>query len=479
MNLNKNIQVDPNILTNLLDEANFSQKHRKIWILSSMGILLDGFDLFVLSIALPLIIHYFQATPLQAGLIGASATFGSIIGCFLGGILTDKCGRKKIFLLDLGLFIISAVLCGLAWSIETLILFRFILGIGVGADYPICASYVSEFMPKKLRGKMLIGAFSFQAVGIFLAALIGLTILHLYPNESSWRYMLLFGVIPATLILIARRDFPESARWHIKRGENSAAIKIICRTLHDIPGKLIDCIKLCQKKYPLSKCKTEENDSHCFMSLFLPEMRKKIILITIPWFLMDVIFYGIGLFTPIILAAMAFKGDGSNFITDDILATEGTAFLDIFLIIGFLLNILLIEKAGRMKLQILGFIGMAIGLIMMILGSVGVNSYVLLLFAGFAIYNLLMNLGPNATTFILPAELFPTSIRATAHGFAAGIAKFGAALGIILVPLINDEYGISITLLIMLVLTIIAVIVTIGFRIETMGKSLEDIVSTN
>ncbi|PWR70717.1 MFS transporter [Methanospirillum stamsii] len=474
MDISHTEKIESSTLTCLLDDACFTKKHQKIWALSSMGILLDGFDLFVLSVALPLIIYYFGATPIQAGLIGAAATIGAIAGSVIGGHLTDKYGRKKIFLLDLGLFIIAAILCGMAWSIESLILFRFLLGIGVGADYPICASYVSEFMPKKIRGRMLIGAFSFQAVGIFLAAAIGLAILYIYPDELSWRFMLLVGAIPATFILVARRDIPESARWHIKRGESGQAVRIICRTLHDLPQTLKDCIsqfRLLQK----SPFETSEPSHIPYSTLFSKSMRKKTLLVTVPWFLMDVVFYGIGLFTPILLAAMAFEGDGTNFIADDILATEGTAFLDIFLIIGFILNIILIERLGRMKLQIYGFAGMAAGLCLLIIGSMYGSSLIFLLFTGFAVYNLLMNMGPNATTFILPAELFPTHIRATAHGFAAGIAKSGAALGIILVPVLKEMYGITVTLLVMLILVLIALMVTVMCRIETTGRSLEDI----
>jgi len=474
MPLNSPTGIDQSALTCLLDDACFTRKHRKIWFLSSMGILLDGFDLFVLSVALPLIIHYFGATALQAGLIGAAATLGAIAGSVIGGRLTDKYGRKKIFLLDLGLFVIAAICCGMAWSVESLILFRFILGLGVGADYPICASYVSEFMPKNIRGRMLIGAFSFQAVGIFLAAAIGLLILVLYPNELAWRFMLLVGAIPATIILVARRDIPESARWHMKRGETTDAIRIICKTLHDLPGAMKDCISQFRISHPTINEKPDVK-SQPYSVLFSKEMRKRTILVTVPWFLMDVVFYGIGIFTPLLLAAMAFEGSGTNFIADDILATEGTAFLDIFLIIGFILNIILIERIGRMKLQIIGFTGMAVGLGILIIGSLYNSTMIGLLFVGFAIYNLLMNMGPNATTFVLPAELYPTEMRATAHGFAAGIAKLGAALGIILVPILKEGWGIPVTLGVMLGLVILALIITFLCRIETTGRSLEEI----
>lgn len=466
--------VQSSVFTTLLDDARFNGKHRKIWLLSSMGIFLDGFDLFILSIALPLIIPYFGATPLEAGLIGASATIGAIFGSIFGGYLTDKYGRKKIFLLDLGIFVISAILCGMAWSINSLILFRFILGVGVGADYPICASYVSEFMPKKIRGRLLISSFAFQAVGIFAAAAVGLLILLLYPTELSWRMMLLVGAIPATLILVARRDIPESPRWHMKRGELLHAIRIICKTVCGLPEALKNCILKYKNELKNSIYEAEAQNPP-FSILFTKDMRRRTILVTVPWFLMDVVFYGIGIFTPLFLATLAFKGEGVDYIADNILALQGTAFLDIFLIIGFVLNIILIERIGRMKLQIIGFAGMIVGLFILVIASLFNFSTIFLLFLGFTIYNLLMNMGPNATTFILPAELYPTKIRATAHGFAAGIAKFGAAVGIILVPVINEFYGITITMSVMLILVLIALITTVVCRIETAGKSLEDI----
>jgi hypothetical protein len=189
---------------------------------------------------------------------------------------------------------------------------------------------------------------------------------------------------------------------------------------------------------------------------------------------MDLVFYGVGLFTPIILASMAFSGEGMDLIASDFASSEGTAFLDIFLILGFVINIILIERVGRMHLQIIGFAGMAAGLMMMII-AVLLNNPIVIIFSGFAIYNLLMNMGPNATTFIIPAELFPTELRGTAHGFAAGMVKIGAALGIILVPVMKSSVGLAGTLLFLLCMVMAALFVTIAFRIETTGFSLEDI----
>lgn len=474
MNTISESDAKPTSLISLLDESEFTRKHRNIWALSAMGILLDGFDLFVLSVALPLIDGAFHTTPLQTGLIGAAATIGAIIGAIGGGYLTDRFGRQKILMIDLAIFILFAILSGFSWNVESLIFFRFMLGVGIGADYPICASYIAEFMPRRIRGRMLIGAFSFQAVGIFFAAAVGLGILWIYPNEIAWRFMLMVGAIPALIILILRRRVPESARWCLKAGENKRAATIICQTIQKFPHLVAECLKKIIEPISADSHTCLDSSKPGVRVLFTTQYRNKTILATIPWFLMDLVFYGIGLFTPILLASMAFSGDGMGVIASDFAASKGTAFLDIFLIFGFLLNIILIERVGRMHLQIIGFLGMAVGLVMMTIASL-TNNPVAIVFAGFAIYNLLMNMGPNATTFIIPAELFPTELRGTAHGFSAGIAKMGAALGIVLVPVLKASFGLTMTLITLFFLVLIALITTFIFRIETTGFSLEDL----
>lgn len=150
-----------------------------------------------MSIALPLIVVQFSPSPLALGAVGAASIIGAIFGALIGGKLYDRFGRKKVFMVDLVIFIVFATLSTVAWNLESLILFRFLLGVGIGADYPICASYVSEFMPKRIRGRMLIAAFSVQAVGIFAAAAVGLLILAMYPSDAAWRWMLAAGAIPA------------------------------------------------------------------------------------------------------------------------------------------------------------------------------------------------------------------------------------------------------------------------------------------
>lgn len=146
---------------------------------------------------------------------------------------------------------------------------------------------------------------------------------------------------------------------------------------------------------------------------------------------------------------------------------------------GFHFKYLARERLGRIKLQIIGFARMFKGLLILAaagvsMGETGTASLYLVI-SGFVLFNILVNMGPNATTFILLAELFPTKLRASAHGLATSTAKFGATLGIFILPIIKDKIGLPAALISLSVPVLIGLIVAIVFRVQTMGRSLEDI----
>lgn len=151
-----------------LDGARFSRLHRKFWLLAALGIMLDGFDFFIIGVANPLIAQEFDATAWQTGLVSSAAIVGAIFGAAFLGPLGDKLGRRRIFHYDLVMFAVFSIGCMVAWDLWSLIGFRFLLGIAIGLDYPIAASYLAEILPAKNRGRWLVSAFALQAVGMLL-----------------------------------------------------------------------------------------------------------------------------------------------------------------------------------------------------------------------------------------------------------------------------------------------------------------------
>lgn len=454
-----------------LDRARITPLHRRFWLLAGLGILLDGFDFFIIGVANPLIAEDFGTSAAEKGLVSAAAIVGAVFGAGLLGPLADKIGRRRLFKFDLWLFVVFSLLCIVAWDVWSLIAFRFALGIAIGLDYPIAASYLAEILPAARRGRWLVAAFSLQAVGIVLGAGVGVVVLELAPDLDSWRWMLGFGVVPALIIIWLRRATPESPRWLAQNGREAEA-RQVAEQLTGHPVAVTDEDR--RRTAPVA----EGPAAFVQPALFSRRWRRRTIFTAVPWFLMDIATYGVGIFTPTLLAAMALAGPDASFIADDIASTKGTALLDVFLVVGFVGAIVLVDRLGRVRLQITGFAAMAAALALLALAEGldgGGAEHLPLVVVGFVVFNTFMNAGPNATTYALPAEVFPSDMRAAGHGFAAACAKLGAALGVFLFPILLDDLGASALLLILAGMCLLALLVTAAFRIETAGRSLEEL----
>ena len=454
-----------------LDQAPFTRLHFRFWLLAALGILLDGFDFFIIGVASPLLAEDFGLSDAEKGLVTAAAIVGAIFGAGLLGPLADRIGRRRIFRFDLILFIAFSLICMLAWNVWSLIAFRFVLGIAIGLDYPIAASYLAEVLPSRARGRWLVSAFSLQAIGILIGAIVGVVVLAILPEVTSWRWMLGFGAIPALVIVLLRRGVPESPRWLAQNGrEEEAAAVTEALVRHPVTVTAVDRAK--QEETP------EGLKALVQPRLFKRELRRRTAFTALPWFLMDIATYGVGIFTPTLIAAIAVHGANTTFIADDIASTKLTAALDVFLPVGFAIAIYLVDRVGRIPLQIAGFAGMTVALCLLAtveLLAGGGESHLALVAIGFAIFNTFMNAGPNATTYALPAEVFPSEVRAAGHGFAAASAKFGAALGVFLFPILLADIGASALLFGVAGCCLLALAITIVLRIEPKGRTLEDL----
>jgi MFS family permease len=454
-----------------LDEAPFTELHFRFWLLAALGIMLDGFDFFIIGVAGPLLTMDFNLSSAEEGLVTAAAIVGAIFGAGLLGPLADKIGRRRIFRVDLVIFVVFSIICMFAWSVWSLIAFRFVLGIAIGLDYPIAASYLAEVLPAKARGRWLVSAFSLQAVGILMGAAVGVIVLSIAPHVDAWRWMLGFGALPALVIIWLRRGVPESPRWLAQNGREEEAAEVTEQLVgHPVVVTEADRAKSVETPEGLKALIQPR--------LFKRDMIRRTVFTSVPWFLMDIATYGVGVFTPTLIAAMIVHGANTHFLADDIASTKATAVLDIFLPIGFMIAILLVERVGRIPLQIVGFIGMTVGLCILATADLlhgGGEAHLPMVAVGFVLFNTLMNAGPNATTYALPAEVFPSEIRAAGHGFAAACAKFGAALGVFLFPVLLGSIGASALLFGVAGCCLLGLTVTYVLRIEPKGRSLNEL----
>ncbi|MFA7324207.1 MAG: MFS transporter [Candidatus Nanopelagicales bacterium] len=450
-----------------LDSTPVSRRRLGVWALAASGIGLDGYDLFIMSVAGPLIVVDMGLDPWQKSLAVGAAVLGAVPGALLSGRLADRLGRQTILRLDIFLFVLTAIGAAFSWNVWSLVAFRFLQGVAIGAEYPLSASMIAEVMPVKNRGKWMTGAFSFQALGMVGGATIGFVILSINPEVSAWRWMLLSGVIPAAGVAFLRMRVPESPRWEANRGSIEQAEQDTTWLTGHHPEVTPEDVSIAEA------LGSGPQPRAGFKELWSPAWRRALIFTAVPWFLMDIALYGVGLFTPSILLSLtgASASSDTTFISDDIVATQQAAFTDVFLVVGFAINILLVERVGRIRLQVVGFIGMTVALTTLALtGKAGPEALILLAFIAF---NTMLNAGPNATTYLLPAEVYPTLMRATGHGVAAATGKTGAVVGTFLLPLATAEFGLSPSLAVIAVLALVGALVTFAFRIETRADTTE------
>lgn len=468
----------------LLNESRMRPIHYRLWLLSTGGTLFDGFSVFMLGVTLPLIIPKFHISPTVTGLIGSALVVGAVAGAAIGGPAADRLGRKTLYLIDMALLTAAAALSAMAWQATSILAFQFLIGVALGIDFPVSASYVSEFMPRGKRGRMMVATITFQAVGMVVAAILALIILRVVHNELVWRYFYACLAIFAALFFLLRLWLPESARWYMSKGRNDKAAEVIASILPE-------------KRPTIEKLLAEAGSETHYVAkippggkplgmwvLFTPSYLRRTILAAGPWFLMDIATYGVGLFTPMILGAMHLsdrvsKSAGVMGIVDaDLALARGSGIMDAFLLVGFLIGLYAVPRFGKMRMQLTGFIGMTVGMLILAAATLlfgGASHHVPLVFAGFILFNLLMNMGPNSTTFTLPAELFPTHVRASGSGFAAASGKVGATVGIFFLPLVKDAFGVTAVLCMVAVVSAFGFILTLAFREETGEASLEEL----
>lgn len=456
------VEVTPSQrLTLLLDESPLKALQRWLWVLSTGGTLLDGFAIFALGVAMPLIIAEFHITPGVVGLIGAALVFGAVLGAGIGGPVADRLGRKRLMLTDMIIIAAGAATSGFATGSAMLFIGQLFVGVGIGIDFPVSSSYLSEVVPKRSRARMMVATISCQSVGMLLAAAITLLLLKNVGGIQNWRSFLAGEGVIAVLFFFLRLSEPDSPHWLMTRGRFTEAAQAFIRLMPQQRTEVLQLTSDAGKKSFANG--TTQSDAPGIAILFSRSYRARTALVAVPWFLMDIATYGVGLFTPIILGAITTDIHTGDVISSDFANTRGTTAIDLFLFFGFLLGIWAVPRFGRIRMQVIGFAGMTLGMLILMSAVHLTNSglHIPLVFTGFILFNLLMNAGPNATTFTMAPILFPTQLRGTASGFAAGFAKIGATLGVFVLPVLKGKFGVPAVLGMVATVTVLGLIVTV------------------
>lgn len=445
-----------------------------IWVLASSGKFFEGMIIFMIGIMLPIVSYEYELQEVGHGLVSAASLAGILVGASVLGGLADQVGRRTMFIAEMLIFTFFLVLVCLSPHVIWLLVCLFGLGLALGCDYPTAHLILSETIPSRWRGKLIISAFAFQAVGALFGSLVGYVILSNVVQVDAWRWMFATALVPAVIVTALRFYVVESPNWLFSCGEREAARESLVKLLKRVP------------RYPkgveLAECPVAKGDTGepaRFGKLFSKKSRRATILASVPWFLQDLGTYGIGIFTPVILASTFGLGRDhattiAQIIHEDRLAAKGAAVIDIFLVVGILCAIFLSDRIGRTRLQAYGFIGCAVGLA---LGAIsyqfGGTTQTIMIFVAFMLFNFMTNIGPNAQTYVIAGEVFPTRIRARGAGFAASVGKVGAVTTAFLFPILLADIGAEALLSILVLTSLLGAWVTTAFSIDTANINLE------
>lgn len=447
----------------------------RIWWLSIAGKFFEGLVVFMTGVALPLLAKEFDLSAAQHGMVGAATLFGILIGASALGALSDHFGRKPMFIFEIALFTLFLALIVVAPNFTWFIICLFGLGLALGCDYPTAHVMISESTPSRIRGRLVLGAFGFQAAGALAGTAVGFFALSLDPSLGAWRWMYGAAIIPALLVLIGRFFVTESPHWLAETGRRQKAEHELTRLLQRHPAYPPKFV------LPPARAEADAKKESGYRALFKKKNRRALILASVTWFLQDLGTYGIGIFTPTILAtALGQKREHAQSVADlvhnDLMAAKGAAMIDILLLAGIFVAILLADKVGRIKLQVVGFIGCAAGLFIAAQSAAFSGPMqIVLIFAGFMLFNFMTNMGPNAQTYLIAGEVFPTKVRAKGAGFAASFAKIGACTTAFLFPILLFEIGTQALLYILVGTSLLGALVTWLCRIETKGVKLDTV----
>jgi MFS family permease len=273
----------PQPLTLLLDESPLNRIQRWLWVLSTGGTLLDGYVIFVLGVAMPIIIAGFHIQPGVVGLIGASLVFGAVIGAGVGGPMADHLGRKKLMLADMMIIAAGASISALARGPAMLFIGQLLVGMGIGIDFPASSSYVCEILPKPSRARMMVATIACQSVGMLLAAAVTLLLLR-SGNAQAWRLFLATEAAIAVLFFVLRLSAPESPHWLISRAKFAEAAQAFIRIM---PEQRQAVLQITGNHEKLAAPLPHVDGG--LSILFSRRYRARTALVTIPWFLMDLL----------------------------------------------------------------------------------------------------------------------------------------------------------------------------------------------
>lgn len=411
--------------TERLDGLPFTRKHRKLLLGSGVGWALDAMDVGLISFVMAALAVHWSLSPTELSWIGSIGFVGMAIGAALGGLLADRIGRRQVFAATLLIYGLATGAAALSTGVAMLIALRFVVGLGLGAELPVASTLVSEFAPRRVRGRVVVALEAFWAVGWIMAALIGYFVVP--TGDDGWRWALAVGLVPAAYALVVRFGLPESVRFLESRGRHDEAERIVrdyeaSAGVEPPPARAEGARSDPARSEPAEPTEAA-GPAVSRESIWSPRLRGRTGALWIVWFGINFSYYGAFIWLPSLLVSQGF----------DLVKSFGyTLVITLAQLPGYAVAAWLIEVWGRRVTLAVFLVGSAVAA-----GLFGLaDSPATIIAAGMALS--FFNLGAWGALYAIGPELYPTTTRGSGTGAAAAFGRIASILAPLLVPFLLD-----------------------------------------
>lgn len=443
-----------------LDALPFTRKHGRILTGSGIGWALDAMDVGLISFIIAALIEHWGISKGESGLIVSIGFVGMAIGASVGGLLADRIGRRQVFAITLLVYGLATGASALVGGVGLLLVLRFFVGLGLGAELPVASTYVSEFAPARIRGRLIVVLEAFWAVGWTASAIIGYFLVP--ASADGWRWAFALGAIPAAYALVVRWGLPESPRWLLGRGRVDEAERIIAD--FERSAGVVAAAPAAPAPEPSGSRADSaapviaQSTGQRLAALWSREFRLRTVSAWLVWFCVNFAYYGAFIWIPSILVDAGFP----------LVKSFGfTLIITLAQLPGYAVAAWLIEVWGRRLTLSVFLAGSAVSAI--VFGTV--HSEGAIIASGMALS--FFNLGAWGALYAVTPEIYPTSLRATGAGWAAGVGRIASIVAPLLVPLLLAAGGAGLTFTVFSVFFVIAAVGAWGL-VDRVGTALDD-----
>ncbi len=439
-----------------LDALPFTRRHRRLLVGSGFGWALDAMDVGLISFVIAALKVQWELSDGQMSWIASIGFVGMALGASTGGLLADRIGRRQVFALTLLVYGLATGASALAWSVGSLMALRFVVGLGLGAELPVASTLVSEFAPARIRGRVVVVLEAFWAVGWVLAALVGYFVIP--ASDDGWRWGLLIGAVPALYAVYVRRGLPESVRFLERAGRTEQAEQVVRRFELSAGERRADAAPRAENAPDPSTTEPAAERQSGVRGLWSPFMRRRTTAIWVVWFFVNFAYYGAFVWLPSILVESGFS----------LVRSFGfTLIITLAQLPGYAVAAVLIETWGRRATLGTFLVGSAVSA--GLFGWAGGDTAVLI--AGMLLS--FFNLGAWGALYAVTPEIYPTALRGTGAGWAAGFGRIASIVAPLAVPPLLLAGGAELTFAMFAVAFVLAALAATALP-ELRGRALPE-----